>query len=329
VLSATQREQNEKHKQALVAFIQQHRPALVVGSGCSISCGYPSWPTLLTELERDAKSMGNGYDIAPGPTVDPLERAQCLKDHYRQHGHLDRYHSFLAKNFGPDGHERCSDVHRTLLALPIRGVITPNYDCAIEAALEEKGAIGVHTSVDIDEEARGVVQAFNDSLVAANGVIRVAHIHGSWRRIGQIVLASEDYARAYEPTSAGTERREKIVPSFLGSIFTTFRVLFAGFGLTDEYFMRIISGVAAEHWSQGQSRHFAIVGVASNEADRLDEWKDRMLTEYGITLVAYENADGTHGLLRPLLDELSRACGARPSSILDRATMKAIDGMNP
>jgi hypothetical protein len=123
---------NNDARAKLVRAVRDDRPVLVVGAGCSVDLGYPSLKPLL-------EGMRSHFDVPLNQTdADPLKHAQNIRSWLERDGHIDDYHNYLERTFGPKsgqaGHLR---LHSALVRLPFCGLATTNYDPAIESALSD------------------------------------------------------------------------------------------------------------------------------------------------------------------------------------------------
>ena len=122
---------NQAAKGALIELLRGSRRAvLLVGSGTSIPVGYPSWPQLLDELRNSVVP-----ELAQFPIdLDRLGRAELVRTALKAHrDRVDRQRQFdqyLSGRFAPRTPSH-TQVHRTLVRLPVCGFVTTNYDPAI------------------------------------------------------------------------------------------------------------------------------------------------------------------------------------------------------
>lgn len=187
--------------------------ALFLGAGVSQAAGLPDWKGLLQGLATRAG-------------MSPEERAALKGIHT-----LDQA-SIIARRLGPDGlasgtkellgaHRHFSLTHALLAALPVREVVTTNYDQLFEEAWSHP---------------------FGDDITilpnrpsAAQTRRWLLKMHGCLSEPKNIVLTRASYTRYDEnlPALAG------LVQSFL----ITRHMLFVGFSLADDNFHRLIDAV--------------------------------------------------------------------------------------
>src|SRR5690554_5494104 len=105
---------------------EEYRLAIFVGAGVSKSSNtdyikLPSWGDLISELKSD---------LAINEELDYLKLAQL---HYLEFGE-QKYNQTLKKYFPEDIYP--SSLHSTILKINPRVIITTNWDCIIESAIE-------------------------------------------------------------------------------------------------------------------------------------------------------------------------------------------------
>lgn len=277
IFTPTELEQNEVQKNKLADLIASTEAVLVVGAGSSASVGYGTWPTLISDLELLAKECGDDFAINKRIRQDdPLRYIDYVKRHVLQTtGNLSRYHARLRQLFRPDEKPPYNDLHVALVELPVRGILTTNYDVVLEAALAQKRREYAHVnSLILDERSPASVSEF---FMAMNGEERiprhVAHLHGRYDFPDTIVLSLEDYVGAYglklsqavdeaDYKSEWTLRRK-----VLWAILATRRVVFLGFSMKDPYLNEMLNAVSTDLWRWDEPIHFTIMDISPQNAE--------------------------------------------------------------
>ena len=299
---------------------------LFVGAGCSIPAGYLSWPKLLEALESTCDEVKNGF-VRDGVirAADPLRYAEGLRQHLSSGPQgAKRYHQLLYQLFA--GPPNLAPFHDDLVALPVRGFLTTNYDNTIEAALFRR-------PTDLQPAEKAVVvnggpvlrdKAFHDALRTRSSRL-VAHVHGYFMGPETIVLTAEDYRCAYG--ESGTKRPPTRVESFLKQVFTGYPVIFVGFSFQDLYFVQMLEAIANQLETWGRSEHFALMPTTrerkAENCDAAANLRERM----GIATAFYANDDGTHSALQNLLRELRGRVAPKTESPLDQINMVTRRGL--
>ena len=338
LFSAEEFAENKSRKAELIKACASQESVLVVGAGMSNRLGYPTWGELLDHLHELVATLGKEHNRPfskpPDWTTNPLSYADSLRSHVQAcTNNLDRYHSFLRRTFDFKG---ADTLHRQLVALPFRGIVTTNYDPSLDHALavnEPSRAVDNHFVVDRDHAHD--VSDFVASL-RHRGFRRrqIAHLHGRFNSPHSIVLTESDYRKQYNRSFDSGQRRElfDLIQSqgldavidhvesnlpewtlhrkFLWALFSTRSAIFVGFSMEDPYFTYMLNTVVNDLWRWDQPSHFAVMPLS--EGDALAKEKARRLrSQYGVAVVFYENPDGRHGELDSLVQEMCSACDVR------------------
>ncbi len=200
--------------QKLANFSREGKLAVFIGAGVSKGSGLPDWKGLLKNLIRRTDRNNKECD-ALIQLNNPLDQATIIE---RWLEGTEKIGQAVAQEF--EGYNFYSLSHALLASLPVKEVITTNYDRLFEEAWK------LH-----DPEGLSVVPG----RFQPNTRRWLLKMHGCLSRPEQIVLTRADYNRYNEslPGLAG------IVQAFL----VTRHMLFVGFSLTDDNFHRIIDCV--------------------------------------------------------------------------------------
>jgi len=180
---------------------ENDRLAIFVGAGVSKSSdtdyiSLPSWSDLITELKSD---------LAITEEIDYLKLAQL---HYLEFGE-QTYNQTLKKYFPED--ITPSSLHRAILKLSPRVIITTNWDCIIENAIEQEGYL--YDTICTDKD-----------LVSSTSSSKFIKIHGDFKN-HNIVFKEDDYLNY--------SRNFPLIENYIKSIFSTHTVLFLGYSYND------------------------------------------------------------------------------------------------
>jgi hypothetical protein len=181
---------------------------IFVGAGASASVGVPDWATLLDTLAGRA-----GFDDKEREAlqnVDPLDRARLVSDRFKSK------RTTLGKHVAKETRrERYGLIHSQLACLPVQEITTTNYDQLFEfAAKDARDPVKVLPYERLDEVRRWLLK-----------------LHGSVDHRQDIVLTREDY---YD--YAG---RRGALRGIVQALLITRHMLFVGFSLQDDNFLRI------------------------------------------------------------------------------------------
>lgn len=266
--------------------VLRHHPTLLfVGAGIGADI-YPHWRDLLGKLLEKTQLVltAEQQRLLTSPQI-----AQLIKEHNKE-----GYESVIRSHF--ETYQPLTErVINQLVELPVAGIITTNYDDALDEALAQKG----FSSVPLPEI---------HSHLLNNGKKHIFHIHGLIKNsTGEgsdlAIILSEDEYRHYYVDHA-------IVKDFLQTALRQFNIIFIGFSLTDPYVMDVVREVKhleGPHKNgppaQQFVRRYAFLDVEiSEESSRkfLDwqylETKENNLKDYGITPLWFEKGAKYKGL---------------------------------
>jgi hypothetical protein len=184
---------------------------LFAGAGLSRGAGLPDWGALMARLAGD-------LGLPPDPRVDYLDLAQWYRERFGPAALAGVVRETFAAPSLP------TLAHYLLLALPVRHVLTTNYDDLLERALT---ALKRHpVAVARQEEVAHTGQA---------GVVYVTKLHGDAARPEEIVLCRDDYDRFFE--------RRPAMALLLEGLLLNQTFFFVGYGLRDPNFRQIYSRI--------------------------------------------------------------------------------------
>lgn len=318
-----ERASNEERKQDLLQLVSSAQALLLVGAGSSARLGYPTWPALLTDLEElarecDASFPGNDHGL------DPLRYADLIKSHIQKHRGLAPYEARLQKLYGP-GKLPCDDLHRALVRLPFKGILTTNYDKVLEAALAQvEPDCAYDNSLVISANAARMASEFLLSLDHKRYFRRIAHLHGRYDYPAGLILTRSDYERAYDnvPTAPPGTPTWSWHRKILWAILATRRVVFVGFSMDDPYLGEMLRLVSDDLWRRTDDIHVAIMPLRDDDPKLTPtgaKQRARVLKEEGVNVVFYESFRNDHRGLEELMLEVTGACGIEPANWLEVA----------
>ena len=166
---ASHEERLARNRTMLVRALNSETTVAVVGSGCSIPLGYPSWREFTKEVvDNTLKTLASIKPLKENNYTEHLQRFQnslrpdsksyveskllmfyigvCQKIHQeltQSSSQQNHYYRYLQERFNPSHSSAKSSAfpdnpYHALLKLPIHRFITTNYDCEIERALEQE-----------------------------------------------------------------------------------------------------------------------------------------------------------------------------------------------
>ena len=197
----------------LAALATRGRLVLFVGAGVGVGAGLPMWDKLLVGLGQRAG-------------LSPLEQEQV-----RQLGELDRGEYIaqrlraVGSNVGTEiaavlrGHDNVGLAHCLLAGLPCTEAVTTNYDELFETACADIGK-------------PPAVLPYAPATHATRWLLKM---HGCVSHEDDIVLTRQNYLRYAERNAA--------LAGIVQAMLITKHMLFLGFSLRDDNFLRIVDQV--------------------------------------------------------------------------------------
>jgi tetratricopeptide (TPR) repeat protein len=320
---ASREERLERSREMLAHALCQETTVAVVGSGCSVPLGYPSWKGFAAELIDRTLAVLAGRQPIEG---DGSQREQLLRIQRRlvstprpdsedlmfSIGVCKRllggdspednpYLSHLQARFQPAGLPANIEPnpHRALLKLPIHRFVTTNYDVEIERALADERAIdwaqfGIGIRPDHAASDAGRLsftqRPRNCDQLALFALSRVGearnmvfHCHGRFDDPASIVATELDYQKWY------LAEEEEAASAFLQTfdlLFNSNPILLVGFGLGDEDLLRPLRRIAATTPERRPFRPlFALLPETADGEDRVTH--ERLFERYGLNVIPF------------------------------------------
>ncbi len=299
----------------LVSVVRGKRALALVGAGMSARVGYPSWAALMATLAdraaMEARKRKNPPEQSPrGSNEDRFP--PDFREDFTWQGEVLRtriesitnnnnaYIDFLETTFALNKRkpDKCS---RLVAGLPFRHFLTTNYEQVLALAMKAERKVAPRI-IDwtVEQEALRMMH----TLLEEHEDPHVIHLHGRVENPNGIVLTDRDYARHYLRSDSAMRK--------LFALFALNRFVFFGFSLTDPDLMALLRQVAGGLAYERRPRHFVI--LSAGQGYPRDDMRERLINKFGVRPIFYENLDGKHSQLLPLLSELDRRCKLRSYS---------------
>ncbi len=200
----------------LLNALRRRHCVLFLGAGVSAGAGLPGWNQLIEKLAIEL-----GIPLGPRDDLDYyLDLAQWFVE---KRGAAALSH-IIAGLFG-GAEARPTLAHYLLMSLPVRLVITTNYDDLLERTLSALRRYPVT-----------IVEQKDVALTGQMDSVCVVKLHGDARREQGIVLCRDDYDAFF--------RNRPAMALLLEGLLLNQTFLFAGYGLKDPNFRQIYSRIA-------------------------------------------------------------------------------------
>ncbi|MBD3373610.1 hypothetical protein GF406_01120, partial [candidate division KSB1 bacterium] len=259
----------------LVADLNRGRLLIIAGAGLSIPCGLPDWRKLVMQIMPDHLA---GYNIQKDADLmrqmenHLLNAAQIWWDAVPTE---EARMKFFRDNFNPDDLE-IGKNHELLAKLPLKAVLTTNYDPLFEKA-QSVWATNCKTHLAV-----GLGLLFNSNQPF------LLKLHGTWNEPESIVLTTEQYARL---------KSNQAYSHLYQSIQLHYRLLFLGYGGADPD-LEFMHQEMARYYS-GKLPHRIL--VLNNPTEKL---KTIVMQDKNALLVEYDGDRDGHGIITDLLQYL-------------------------
>lgn len=237
------------HVTALERALASGEGVLFVGAGLSRGAGLPDWSGLIARLARE-------LGIADHTHTDYLDLAQWYRERFGGRQLAEIIRETFAEQAGA---ARPTLAHYLLLGLPVRHVITTNYDDLIERALAalKRYPVKVVRQEDVARTGRG-----DD--------VYVVKLHGDAASAAEIVLSRDDYDAFFAQRPA--------LALLLEGLLLNQTFFFVGYGLRDPNFRQIYSRIARMLREARRPAFATTFEAGGDTADYLmQQWRNKQL----------------------------------------------------
>jgi hypothetical protein len=328
--------ENRETIQELLSILRDKKAILFAGAGCSKISDYPLWFELIDDMRKTLIPS-----LTLPPNIDYTVCADQIKDQLSRMGLEKDYFKYLERTFQPEPSKNHTPFHCALVQLGFSGIVSTNYDILLESAVDEsfaaKDAFQRCDSIDLclKEPYMYRVFEFLRKISPSNNHPGILHIHGWYKNPREIILTRKDYQRAYGELSGDlAEEKQKrpldtIHRKVIWSLLTMHPILFVGFSMDDEFFMKMLEIVQDDFDLGRDPVHYAIMGYQSET--KRDMMFDKLKSK-GITTIFYQivnrgtssdqNHDGLIRLVFELADELNIHVGAPDLRTLNKKMLE-------
>ena len=192
-----------EHLRTIRTAIDNDKLVIFVGSGVSYDSSLPSWGQLIDAMKKALDEKSSNY-------------LKIAEKYYQAFGR-NTFYSRLLEYF-PAGSEP-NDLHRLLLELRPRHIVTTNWDNLLEKEIQRQGLLYFTVVTD-------------DMLASSPSSQLLIKMHGDFDH-RNIVIKESDYA--------GYADSRPLIENYVKSLFSTNVVLFLGYSLSDYNLDQILS----------------------------------------------------------------------------------------
>jgi SIR2-like domain len=268
------------------------RLVLFLGAGLGVPAGLPMWDDLLRLLAADAGVASNEVDALMG--LYSLDAARIIEG--RLGGDPKRLGREISRHIG--GTRRFGLGHALLASLPVSEVVTTNYDTLFESAAHVAGRSFAVLPYD--------VPTGDGWLLKLHGCVK--------RGLSDIVLTRGDYLRYAD--------RRAALAGIVQALLITREMLFVGFSLSDDNFLRIADDVrkAVRGTDRTTSRTFGTALLIEENQLLRELWADDI---YCATVAP--KADEGGRAIDLFLDQMLASASTGAQHLLDPEFEGALD----
>jgi len=275
----------------LIRMIREHRCVVFVGAGLSAQAKandgsiVPTWKTLLGLMVDWCVEHRIQLRVEPQEFREIIEKGRLLVVAQELQMSLGQQLNTCLSDILHSGDTKPSKAHRLLCKIDWVSVLTSNYDALIEGAYAAESG-GILPPVF---SSNGVNQAIE---CIRNDKHFVFKVHGDINIPNSIVLGNRDYSRLLYQSPA--------YRSFLETIFSSYTVLFVGFGGNDPDLEGIVDRLSTIY-ERSLSQHFIL--ISENEFSALE--RQRLLEDKRLDCITYQK-DSSHSQVVEFLKALSQ-----------------------
>jgi hypothetical protein len=198
-----------EHLRTIRTAMDNDKLVIFVGSGVSYDSSLPSWGQLIDAMKKALEEESSNY-------------LKIAEKYYQAYGR-NTFYSRLSEYF-PEGSEP-NDLHRLLLELQPRHIVTTNWDRLLEKEIQRQGLLYFTVVTD-------------DMLASSPSSQLLIKMHGDLDH-RNIVIRESDYA--------GYADSRPLIENYVKSLFSTNVILFVGYSLSDYNLDQILS------WSRSRT----------------------------------------------------------------------------
>lgn len=252
----------------LVTLLNERKPILMAGAGCSVDLGYPGWWTLVESMRAelaDSVQFSEGMDVK---VAAEMVKLKCMEEH----GDSQPFARFIDTHFAPK-RTNSGPLQSRLVRLGFGGLVTTNYDAVLEDSVHTAYPSSGCRAINLcDTNSSYLVLEFFRKL-GAEPCPHVLHLHGCYDRPDRVVLALSDYQFFYDkvPLDTPLKKRRGISPQdtlhrrTIWALLATRNLVFVGFSLHDDFFVDVMNVWREDLDLRMERPHFALMGVRSED----------------------------------------------------------------
>jgi hypothetical protein len=267
---------------SLINDFMYEKVVVFAGAGLSACANLPLWGQLINAIKHNLMDLSNEEEDFFSK-LDSLQQAQYMYDKIGQSTVFSEVSKIFSSN------EKQSLIHDMFVTLPIRKIITTNWDTLIEDYFFNK----VNLRIKI---------LWKDNQIPTVGnYVTLIKMHGTISDPDSIVFSEEDYY-SFLIT-------KPLLRQYISTLVATSTILFIGYSYNDLDFKFIYNNVKANIQPMGNNAYIFLPNASQQQINYL---KDR-----GLQVISYSGVD-SHKALFNFLSDLVDKVSITATNSLDR-----------
>ncbi|SHI43497.1 SIR2-like domain-containing protein [Hymenobacter daecheongensis DSM 21074] len=257
----------------LVELFDRRACGLYVGAGLSQAAGFPSWGQLLQllveEVGKRPYNVQSKIEDYKKLLNDPNQYLLVAEDIKAQLG--DRFSKFMSDTFS-DQTKKPTETLKNFMKLPLKFVITTNYDMLIEQAYNKvHDAIPATLTYDLSKDIAHNLWEDKFFVLKAHGDVQY--------NSGRLIISERDYRDILF--------RQPGYQSALHAMFSSKSVLFVGTSFTDPDLILLLRYLHSSFHGGGPTHYILLA-----EDSVLDTQSERYMHDFNLHTIKYDKKDG-------------------------------------
>ncbi|WP_157903305.1 SIR2 family protein [Cupriavidus malaysiensis] len=286
----------------LLRDLAEQRVVLFLGAGVSASSAidgspaFKGWPEFLKDAAKSRQEHLRDQVIDLVKSKDYLLACQLLQDDYE-----DEWQELITEEYGKAAEP--SRLHKSLISLKQRLLITTNFDKLLETAWAQCVPTGNRSFKVISQIEESVFRCLKD-----HDTPYLIKLHGSVDNTSSLIFSRSEYIRL----AFGNNR----YATFLDAILLNYTILFVGFSMDDPAISSLMEMYALNYPGARPHYIFAPEGGRENIAEINKKLRKLSMIKY--------DASENHTKLPVLIDQLARSANEKRREII-AANVAALD----
>lgn len=245
---------------SLINDFKNNNVVLFAGAGLSMNAGLPSWSILLDSLNKSLLSHDDESEEFYA-NCDQLQKAQFLYDNLDKITVINEIRDIF------DRIEVNNNIYENIITLPLKGIITSNWDSLIEESFSRNNQ--ATTKIWKDDQISSIVL----------GSKTILKIHGTIEDAKSIVFSEDDYYDSFN--------NNPVLKQYISTIISTSTVLMIGYSYSDFDFKLIYNFISSQVGNTSRKIYILVLNSSKYQSNY---YKNRGLIPIEYNGNSYDNA---------------------------------------